>query len=162
VLLHRSATAPSASGYSLRFFGTGANEADRVKIKLDARAKPVDVGAADFTIEFWLKASAGDNTQPAIIPGANVDWINGNIILDNDTSGTPDTGDYGFSLAGGFVAFGCERAGGGARTILGSTDVADGAWHHIALTRSATTGLLTLWVDGVADASGTGPTGNLS
>lgn len=162
VLLHRSATAPSASGYSLRFFGTGANEADRVKIKLDAPAKPVDIGGADFTIEFWLKATAGDNTQPAITPGSNGDWINGNIILDNDTYGTPDTGDYGFSLAGGFIAFGCERAGGGARTILGSTDVADGAWHHIALTRSAATGLLKLWVDGVEDASGTGPTGNLS
>lgn len=162
VLLHRSATAPSASGYSLRFFGTGANEADRVKLKLDAPAKPVDVGTADFTIEFWLKASPGDNTQPAIIPGSNVDWINGNIILDNDTYGTADSGDYGFSLAGGFMAFGCEKVGGTARTILGSTNVADGLWHHIALTRSATTGLLKLWVDGVQDATGTGPTGNLS
>jgi len=161
VWLHRSATAPSASGYSVRFFGTGATEADRVKIKLDAPAKAVDVATADFTIEFWLKATSGTNTQPIITPGANADWINGNIILDNDTYGAPDTGDYGFSLCGGLVAFGCETAAG-ARTILGSTSVVDGTWHHIALTRSSSTGLLKLWVDGVPDASGTGPTGNMS
>lgn len=148
--------------HSMRFFGTGAPGGDRMKIALDAPARPVDVGAGDFTIELWLKALPGANQQPAVTAGASVTWINGNIFLDNDIEGTADFGDYGFSLGGGRVAFGCESGTGSARTIVGMTDVCDGRWHHIALTRAAATGQLRLWIDGALDASGTGPTGDLS
>jgi hypothetical protein len=158
-----SASAALAVGqYSMRFFGTGAPGGDRIKIALDAPARPVDVGAGDFTIEFWLKANPGANAQPAISPGTSVNWINGNIFLDNDVVGLGDFGDYGFSLGNGRIAFGLEDNTGNARTIVGATDVADGRWHHIALTRSATGGELRLWVNGLLDASGTGPVGNLS
>ena len=51
-----------ANGYSLRFFGNGSNDIDRVKIPIDDPATalpgpPIDVGAADFTIEWWMKTS---------------------------------------------------------------------------------------------------------
>ncbi|HRE01485.1 MAG TPA: hypothetical protein PLV68_09300, partial [Ilumatobacteraceae bacterium] len=46
---------PAISGYSLRFFGTGRQDIDRVKLRLDPPV-PADIGATDFTLEFWVKA----------------------------------------------------------------------------------------------------------
>ena len=48
-------------GSSLRFFGTGSGDIDRVKIQLDAPARPVDVGG-DFTLEFWMKTASGNGS----------------------------------------------------------------------------------------------------
>ncbi|MEW6569468.1 MAG: M23 family metallopeptidase, partial [Chloroflexota bacterium] len=46
--------------YSLRFYGNGYGDLDRVKILIDAPARPADVGATDFTLEWWMKAFAAD------------------------------------------------------------------------------------------------------
>ncbi len=147
-------------GGSLRFFGTGSGDIDRVKVKLDAPAKPVDVGG-NFTLEFWMKSASG-NTSGTCTAGGD-GWINGNIIVDRDVFGDGDFGDYGVSLfgSGGRLAFGVDRLGTGT-TICGATNVANGVWHHVAVTRNSATGLLRLFVDGQLDASGTGPTGDVS
>jgi hypothetical protein len=50
-------------GSSLRFYGNGMNDIDRVKISIDQPHVPADIGAGDFTIELWLKAMPGDNQQ---------------------------------------------------------------------------------------------------
>ncbi|MCG8352403.1 MAG: hypothetical protein MI924_31945 [Chloroflexales bacterium] len=58
--------APPAHGqtnYSLRFYGNGNNDIDRVKIPLDNPHRFIDVGASDFTIEFWMKANSGVNNS---------------------------------------------------------------------------------------------------
>lgn len=149
----------ASSGYSLRFRGHGTGDIDRVKIKLDAPAVPADVGG-NFTLEFWLKASLADNASPACTPSGD-NWIYGNIIVDRDVYGSGDYGDYGISLANGRIAFGVSR-GASKKTICGATNVANGKWHHVAVTRSSVTGLMRIFVDGKRDASGTGPTGNVS
>src|SRR5262245_12183374 len=51
---------------SLRFFGNGVNDIDRVKVRIDDPANsnpgsPADIGATDFTLEFWLKGASADN-----------------------------------------------------------------------------------------------------
>jgi glucose/arabinose dehydrogenase len=150
-----------ATGHSLRFFGTGSGDIDRVKIPLanGSSSRAVNVGR-DFTIEFWLKAAAGENTG-AVVPGTTDSWINGNIVLDRDVFGAGDYGDFGVSLGGERVAFGVA-AGASARTIVGATNVANGAWRHIALTRHAQTGAMSIYVDGVLDATGSGPTGDVA
>jgi len=61
----------------------------------------------------------------------------------------------------GVIAFGVTRGGNG-ETLCGSINVVDDVWHHIAVTRSADTGLLSLYVDGVLDGTVTGPTGDVS
>lgn len=145
--------------FSLRFYGTGRDGVDRVIIPLDAPPRPVDVGD-DFTIEFWLKALPGDNAAPACFPSED-NWIYGNVVIDRDVYFAGDYGDYGISLADGRVVFGVNNGSQGT-TLCGQTDVADGRWHHIAVTRSAVDGNLALFIDGRLDARGDGPTGDVS
>jgi hypothetical protein len=145
--------------FSLRFYGTGRDGVDRVMIPLDAPPRPVDVGG-DFTIEFWLKALPGDNAASACSPGED-NWIYGNVVIDRDVYFAGDYGDYGISLADGRIVFGVNNGSEGT-TLCGQTNVTDGRWHHIALTRSAADGSLAIFIDGRLDVRGDGPTGDVS
>ena len=77
------------------------------------------------------------------------------MILDRDVFGTGDYGEYGVSLSGGRIAFGIGR-GGRQQTICGLIDVADGRWHHVALTRRVADGVMRIYVDGTESAQGVG------
>src|SRR6185369_4168654 len=130
---------------------------DRVKIPLGPQSPglPVDVGG-DFTVEFWLKTAAGNQTASCSTTSGTTPigdgWINGNVIIDRDVFGAGDDGDYGISLygTGGRIAFGVARGAAGA-TICGSLPVGDGTWHHVAATRNTASGALRLFIDGQAD-----------
>ena len=156
-----AAAAPAlAQPYSIRFFGTGSNDIDRIKIPIDPH-RPVDV-SGDFTIEFWMKANAGDNDSGTGCRTGNDGWITSHTIVDRDIFGGGDFGDYGISLGSdGRVAFGVAIGGGGAG-LCSSTAVNDGAWHHVAVTRVSASGQMRIYVDGVQRAEGTGPTGDIS
>ncbi|MFN4032794.1 MAG: LamG-like jellyroll fold domain-containing protein [Fimbriimonadales bacterium] len=154
-----------AQGYSLRFYGNGTDDIDRVKIRIDdpnnnLPGPPADVGATDFTIEFWMKANADDNPSGAVTCGANEDWIYGNIIIDRDRFSQGRK--FGISVAGGRIVFGVTGNDGDYRTICGTTDVLDGRWHHIAVQRRRSDGYMWLYVDGVLEAHGDGPDGDIS
>jgi hypothetical protein len=129
-----------------------------VKIPIDPPV-PVDVGG-DFTLEWWMKAQIEDNPSSACASGANEGWINGNIIFDRDVFGTGDYGDYGVSLAGGKIAFGVNN-GSESYTICGSAALADGGWHHVAVTRRVT-GEMSVFIDGQIDSQAVGPAGDIS
>jgi len=152
--------AASAGAASLRFHGHGADDVDRVKIPIDGPEVPADIGAGDFTIELWLKALPEDVAVGACTDGID-GWIYGHIVLDRDIWGPGDYGDFGFSISQQGVAFGVANAQGWG-SLCGQTPVADGQWHHVAVTRVAATGELRLFVDGLLDAMGPGPAGNLS
>ncbi len=147
---------------SLRFYGYGADDVDRLKIRLTdlSLGAPADVGQADFTIEWWMKALPGENNTPFAICAASDAWRTGNIILDRDRAGQGR--DYGASLAGGAVVFGVRGEAGGELNLCGSATVDDGEWHHIALQRRASDGWLWMYVDGVLQAQGDGPDGDIS
>ena len=154
-----------ASGYSLGFNGSGSGDVDRVKIRVDDPADalpggPVDVGAGDFTIEFWMKATAGNNPAPAVSCGANAAWLNGNVVIDRDRFNQDRK--FGVSIAGGTIVFGVSGQATGDRTICGTTSVVDGQWHHVAVQRRRSDGFLWLFVDGVLQASADGPDGDVS
>jgi hypothetical protein len=153
----------SGVGSSLRFYGTGQNDVDRLKIRIDDETNnqpgpPADVGNVDFTIEFFIKASAANNTAGAIACGG-YDWINGNIVLDRDRYNQSRA--FGISIAGGVVVFGVNTQDG-TETICGTTNVLDDAWHHVAVQRRRSDGRLWLWVDGTNEAETDGPDGDLS
>ncbi|MCS7274987.1 MAG: putative Ig domain-containing protein [Candidatus Bipolaricaulota bacterium] len=148
---------PSSGSYSLRFYGNGVNDIDRVKIQIDPH-KPADVGATDFTIEFWMKANSGENTG-TVTCNTNDGWITGNIIIDRDIWGPGDYGDFGISLNNGKIAFGVSYGNSG-NTICGNISVTNGQWHHVAVTRQYSTGQLCIFVNGQQDVCGPGNVGS--
>ncbi|HAJ37862.1 MAG TPA: hypothetical protein DCL15_19505, partial [Chloroflexi bacterium] len=139
-------------GYALQFGGSGiaAPGLDRVLIPLDAPARPVDIGATDFTIEFWLKAMPGENTGVAAC-GSNDGWITANTVIDRDIFGEGDYGDFGIAVSGSVIAFGVS-VGAEGTTLCGSRVVVDGQWHHVAAIRRLD-GFMQLFIDGEPDGS---------
>lgn len=99
----------------------------------------------DFTIAFWEKTTD-------IGPGGQ--WFQGKGFVDGDTPGP--NADFGTALIGSNFAFG---VGNPNTTITSTNAVNDGTWHHLAVTRNSTSGAMVLYVDGVPQTSGTGPTG---
>ena len=157
-----------ARATSLRFFGFGDQDVDRVKILIDdvgdpndEPGPPVDVGATDFTIEFWVKGLLAENGAPATSCGFGEDWIYGNIVLDRDRW-SPGGRDFGLSFGDGYLSFGVTNELFESRTICGSTMVLDGSWHHVAVQRRASDGRLWIYVDGDLDAEADGPDGDVS
>ena len=151
------------SRFGLRFYGTGVDQQDRVRIRIDDDAPgpdastPMDVGRGSFTIEFWMRGELAENDTPSAGGDRQFDdfrWIDGNIIIDRDIwGGSPR--DFGVSIAGGFLRFGVGSGSSdaSATTIEGNTNVLDGAWHHVAAVRDVDTGVLSIVVDGVVDYS---------
>lgn len=151
----------AAGGTSLRFYGAGEAELDRVQIPLGplsggqiSASHPVNVGG-DFTVEFWMRAAAAENTAPTCGNG----WYYGNIIIDRDVDGAGDYGDYGVALCDGRIAFGVS-AGDDDRQLIGDVGVADDQWHHIAVTRRDG-GELAIYVDGQPAGATAGPAGRV-
>ena len=152
--------AASSGGSSLRFFGNGDGGIDRVRIPLTP-SKTVNIGG-DLTIEWWMKTSG-----PFVNAGCNSyndAWIYGNILIDRDVYGGGDYGDYGISIfgnGGGTVAFGVSRGSSGT-TLCSTIGIADGAWHHVAVTRWAGSGVMAIFIDGQQRGTRTGPTGSIA
>lgn len=156
----------AACDLALAFNGTGTDRMDRVEIPVDPPT-PVDVGATDFTIEWWMRGIAQKNATGTVTCGSGVyGWITGHTIVDRDRyplSG-PDGRDFGVSVASnGRLAFGVENAEGQRRTVCASISggVLDGRWHHVAVQR-ALSGRMEVWIDGVRRASAMGPPGDIS
>ena len=158
--------ASAAGAQSLRFRGHGGSPGDdfvfpdRVKIDTLPPAA-VNVGAGDFTIEFFLRASAADNPNGGFACGFGIDWVNSNIFIDRDRFGQPRK--IGVGLLDGAIAFGASDDFVDY-TLCGSIVVADDGWHHVAVERRASDGRLRIWVDGVLDREGPlagGPTGDM-
>ncbi|HEY0479428.1 MAG TPA: LamG-like jellyroll fold domain-containing protein, partial [Kofleriaceae bacterium] len=99
-----------------------------------------------FTIAFWVRT-----TTPG---GAGTQWWQGNGLVDGEVANVVN--DFGVSLLGSRVAFG---VGNPDTTIQSTSNITDGAWHHVAVTRNAATGAMVLYVDGTQQATATGPTG---
>jgi len=102
-----------------------------------------------FTISFWVRTTTTGAT------GAQ--WWVGRGLVDGEVANV--TNDFGVSLVGSRVAFG---VGNPDTTIQSSSNVNDGAWHHVVVTRNAATGAMVLYFDGAAQATATGPTGTRS
>lgn len=147
---------------SLQVYG-GGNESNVDKLYFPcANGDETNVGQDDFTAEFWIIA---DPTNPdgSASAGANYSWINSPIILDRDLLGSVGSGgDWGACIAAGRVAFGLENSGGSSRTIVGTTDIRDGEWHHVAITRDRSNGDMAVYVDGAREAyQAGGPSGDV-
>ena len=130
------------------------------RLDILAEGTPADVGAGDFTIEFWLRPASSGNSAGSQTTGVGYKFPDTNIVLDRDNL-SPLVRDFGAGLAAGRMCFSVENANG-AFSIVGTTDLRDAAWHHVALQRSASNGLMSLFVDGDREAQETGPTGTIA
>jgi hypothetical protein len=152
---------------SLRFYGHGGSTGDGFvfpdRVKVDsAPTSAANVGSGDFTVEFFVRASAAENPNPSQSCGFGIDWVNGNILIDRDRYN--QWRQWGIALLGGRVAFGASNDLVGY-TLCGSAVVTDDAWHHVAVERRAADGRMRVWVDGALDAEGPvtgGPSGDMS
>jgi Concanavalin A-like lectin/glucanases superfamily len=152
-------------GTALRFFGTGTNDVDRVKIPLNTNntSTRADVGG-DFTLEWWMKANRNDNSTAGLsCEDGGDNWVTGNMLFDRDIFNDGDYGDYGVSMRGGRIIFGVNRQGTGTSICAPLANrVDDGQWHHVSVTRAQSTGILRIFVDGIQVRQGNGPTGDIS
>ncbi|HEX9028849.1 MAG TPA: SpoIID/LytB domain-containing protein, partial [Anaerolineales bacterium] len=158
---------PGINSYALQFNGIPGDGplSNRVQFNLiDPRqpqnSLPINVGAADFTIEWWMKASAPLTQAEALRCGSNQSWKRGTILLDRSLAEAGP--QYGVSLAGEKLAVGVTGPDGSSLTLCGTSQVADGQWHHIAFQRRQADGRLWLFVDGQLDAYAAGPPGDIS
>ena len=101
--------------------------------------------AGEFTVSLWLKTSQSYGNQGALAwQGAGV------IAADSPAGGAKDL--IPVALTGGQVAF---NIGNGVYddTLNSSGTVNDGAWHHVVVTRSLSTGERQIFIDGALDSS---------
>ena len=102
----------------------------------------------DFSIVFWVKTSQTVGTGQ---------WYNGAGLVDGTYLGGAN--DFGTALAGNKLAFG---VGNPDTTILSTSPINDGNWHQCVATRVQSTGVISLYVDGTLQATGTGNTNTLN
>jgi hypothetical protein len=155
-----TSVSPGSNTYSMHFFGKGVGDIDRIKIPLTTD-KTIDVGNS-FTIEWWMRTDTG-NASGDCVSASGAGWVSGNTLIDRDVYGNGDSGDYGISMfnGNGRIAFGAALGANGY-TLCSVASVNDGGWHHVAVTRDGTSGLLAIFVDGVPSGSATGPSGDVS
>jgi hypothetical protein len=123
---------PQPPGNALSFDGV----ADKITIQ-----NPL---SGSYTIEYWMRTTQTGST------GAQ--WYNGSGIVDGDIGGAAN--DLGTSLLGTKLAFGTGNpASSGDVTIRSKSDVNTGKWVFVAVTRNAATGLMKLYINGVAEDS---------
>lgn len=96
-------------------------------------------GSSDFTVETWYYPVSKLNSYPRIMQFGDTSWNNNNCwaILDrHDTSPTK-------------FAFASVKLGGNDLLLESVTDVQDGQWYHIALSREGST--FRLFINGVLE-----------
>ena len=122
---------------AVKKYGTGSlyfnnNTANNLIISGDLNG--IVFGTGNFTIECWFNSSSSANWQYILTP-ANASYTT--------------AGHFSFYIkpTTGYAAFDAAASG----MVVGTSNVCDGNWHHIAITNSATT--LRLFVDGTQQAS---------
>jgi len=125
-------------------------------VTLDTIVKKFGNGSAQFSGTNWLSVAddvdfnfgSGDATIEAQINtsiGATYQFIVGQYNSNN--GGTDASLSFFVRPTDGFV-YSSFSVGGVNKTIIGTSNVGDGSWHHVALVRSSTS--IILFVDGTS------------
>lgn len=122
------ATVDAGAKTALSFNGTS----DNVRMN-----RPVQ---DDFTLEAWIKSS-----DPG---GTGTNFYEGPAIWHSDTPGPNN--DFGSSILNKKFAFG---TGMPDTAVVSTSDVATGQWVHVAAVRVKSSGTVTVFVNGIQEAS---------
>ena len=93
-----------------------------------------------FSIEFWMKTDPGSTCA-------------GNQVIVGRDDGSTNLHWWAGCQNGGQAAFYLFDKSGVGVGIVGTKDLTNGSWHHIAAVRDAGTGEMRMYVDGVNEAS---------
>jgi hypothetical protein len=169
VLGEREADVPA--GHSADFGLNNSNRPpqDAILIPIDAPARPADVGEGDVTVEFWMRHNGNSHQTTQRCDNGPAGWRTGAVIYDRSVLQAAEAADdpellvpsWGIALFADALGVGVESAQGSAG-LCGTFSVMDNLWHHVAVTREQSSGLLRLFVDGHLEREVSGPTGDLS
>jgi len=124
------------AGNHVSFNDTG----DRINVASSV-TQPL-MGTSSLT--FWIKT-----TQTGTVNGAGNSWHLPAVIGSEQAGGGNDI-QWGAINNAGRIGFGLGNVAG----VYSTTAINDNAWHHVAITRNASTGLVQIFVDGVLEATG--------
>ncbi len=148
-----SESTDAAAGDQAAFF-TG-NSSISVFEFSEVRTNLQTILADSCSVSLWLKTTntLGNDTNAAV-NGASVIW------LYNDHSST--NGVIPIAVSGNKAAFYTGDELGNGSTLHSTSDVTDGNYHHIVVTRDRATGKKKIYVDGALEATENGSTNLLN
>jgi hypothetical protein len=97
------------------------------------------------SLSFWIRTTQEGTASPATAPGIAGQAGFGGI-------------QWGWLDDSGRIGLGLD----GVPVLQSAAPINDGDWHHVVITRNATTGLAQIFVDGALSATSTGATGTRS
>ncbi len=108
--------------------------------------------ASNFSLSIWIKTTQtyGSDGEPA---------YQGAGIVAEDVPGLVND-LVPVALAGGGIGF--NTGGTADQTLNSTTDINDGNYHHVVVTRNETTGVKQIYIDGVLNTNQTASTGLLN
>jgi hypothetical protein len=130
--------------------GDGAQEFERftqttgtgINVPGSAVDAPFNWAATDsFTIEYWIKREPGGFTSNEVVVGRNINPTTGLHWW----TGLTSSGVAAFELL--------DRSNNGPARVDGTSNLADGEWHHVVAVRDADQNKNLLYVDGVLENS---------
>jgi Concanavalin A-like lectin/glucanases superfamily len=131
------------SNNSVRFSGGS-------KIRIPVTSSAINIGAGNFTLEFWLKIS-GVSAGSTCNNGAD-NFTEGGLVIDRDIWGPGDFGDFGISvMSDRRLAFSVHNGAGGVTAC--STALALNTWYYIAAVKSGNN--ISIYVNGALSQSRT-------
>ncbi len=125
-----SASEPADPGGSMFFEGTGGND----HIKVTSAGSQYQLGTGDFTLECWIKTTTDGS-----------DGFYRRIYL-QDSESQNYQGHLQLAVTPNAGLTRINPWDDGTLNIVGTSNLSDGEWHHIALCR--TSGNARVWVDG--------------
>ncbi len=99
---------------------------------------------ASATLTFWINTAQAGNSD-----GKGTSWNNPSIIGSEQVGGGNDI-QWGAINSSGKIGFGLGNVNG----VYSTTSVNDSQWHNVAISRDASSGLVSVYVDGKLEATG--------
>jgi hypothetical protein len=125
---------------ALSFSGNGApNQTNQSAVQVSSNLVPT-LGTTS-TLAAWIKTTQTGSSTHSAAPA----------ITGVDQAATTSDINWGTLNATGRIGIYVGESGG----VYSNNPINDGQWHHVAITRNATTGQVQLYVDGVLNGSAT-------
>jgi hypothetical protein len=129
---------------ALSFSGNGVFNSPTQQSFVDTGANLASTLGGTASLTAWIKTTQVGNSS----------YSNSPAIAGVDVSGSNNDIRYGFINSTGRIG-----AAAGDTAVVSTSAINDGQWHHVAITRNSSTGLIQIYIDGALQVSATSETG---